>query len=150
MFDGGELRLVLLHLIAEAPRHGYELIKAIEDRTGGTYAPSPGAIYPTLTLLRETGLVDEGDSGGSRKLYTITDAGRAHLTEHQAVVTAVMDRLGRLGEQRDRTDAAPVRRAMHSLKSALFEKLTNSADRETALAVAAILDDAAQKIERLP
>src|SRR5690606_25340682 len=59
LFDGGELRLVLLKLIGDQPRHGYDLIREIEDKTGGAYAPSPGVIYPTLTLLADMGLIEE-------------------------------------------------------------------------------------------
>jgi len=72
MFDGGELRLVLLKLIAEKPRHGYDLIRAIEERTGGAYAPSPGIVYPTLTMLSDMGLIEEQTAEGARKLFAIT------------------------------------------------------------------------------
>src|ERR1700741_3032027 len=75
MFDGGELRLVLLKLISEQPRHGYDLIREIEERTGGAYAPSPGVVYPTLTLLEDMGLIDEEKSEGARKLFSITKLG---------------------------------------------------------------------------
>jgi hypothetical protein len=68
MFEGGELRLVLLHLIAQEPRHGYDLIRAIEGLSRGVYAPSPGVVYPTLTLLRDMGLVGEPDTDKQRKL----------------------------------------------------------------------------------
>src|SRR3954467_226608 len=66
MFDGGELRLVLLALLEEQPRHGYDLIREIEERTGGSYAPSPGVVYPTLTMLDEMGQIDEVKEEGSR------------------------------------------------------------------------------------
>ena len=64
MFESGELRLVLLKLIAEQPRHGYDLIRAIEEMTGGEYAPSPGVVYPTLTLLQDMGLIEEAAGEG--------------------------------------------------------------------------------------
>ena len=64
MFESGELRLVLLKLIADEPRHGYDLIRAIEELTGGEYAPSPGVIYPTLTLLQDMGLIEEAEGEG--------------------------------------------------------------------------------------
>ena len=79
IFESGELRLVLLALIAEQPRHGYDLIRAIEEMTGGEYAPSPGIVYPTLTMLQEMGLVDEAAGEGARKPFQITEAGTAHL-----------------------------------------------------------------------
>ena len=86
VFGHGGLRLVLLRLIADKPRHGYELIKAIEERLGGSYSPSPGVVYPTLTLLEEMGHVTVSAEGGGRKLHTITDAGREHLDAHRAEV----------------------------------------------------------------
>src|SRR6266850_289473 len=86
VFDHGDLRYVLLQLIAEKPRHGYELIKAIEEKFGGMYSPSPGIIYPTLTLLAELGYIRPEGSEGARKQYAITPEGTAFLTANQAVV----------------------------------------------------------------
>src|SRR6187551_1548876 len=81
MFESGELRLVLLKLIADEPRHGYDLIRAIEEMTHGTYAPSPGVVYPTLTMLQDMGFIEETRGEGSRKAFAATDEGRAHLEE---------------------------------------------------------------------
>src|SRR3954453_11225770 len=78
MLAPGDLRLIALALIAEQPRHGYEIIKVLEEKTAGWYAPSPGIVYPTLTYLEETGYVT-AQPDGAKKLYTITDEGRAHL-----------------------------------------------------------------------
>src|SRR5262245_66408187 len=75
VFDSGELRLVLLKLIADQPRHGYELIRAIEELTGGSYVPSPGMVYPTLTLLQDMGQIEEAASGGTRKAFAVTPDG---------------------------------------------------------------------------
>ncbi len=90
MFEGGELRLVLLKMIADAPRHGYELIKAIEELTGGAYAPSPGLVYPSLTMLGEMGLIEEQASEGARKRFAATPEGIAHVAEKAAEIEAVM------------------------------------------------------------
>ena len=79
MFESGQLRLVLLKLIADEPRHGYDLIRAIEELTGGEYAPSPGVIYPTLTLLQDMGLIEEAPGEGARKPFQVTEEGRKHL-----------------------------------------------------------------------
>lgn len=150
LFGGDELRLVLLKLIEEQPRHGYDLIREIEARTGGAYAPSPGVVYPTLTLLADMGLIDEMPGGGARKLFTITEAGQATLAEKAEEVAALFARLAEIGAARARTDAAPVRRAMGNLRAALQDRL--SADDVTAdiqHAVAALLDEVTQKIERL-
>src|SRR5258708_28629329 len=111
MFDGGELRLVLLKLIADKPRHGYDLIRAIEERTGGAYAPSPRIVYPTLTLLSEMGVIDEQLAQGARKQFAVTPEGTAHLAEHDAEVLAILARPDALGRMRERTDPVPMRRA---------------------------------------
>lgn len=150
MFDAGELRLVLLKLIEEQPRHGYDLIREIETLSGGAYAPSPGVVYPTLTLLLDMGLSEEQASEGPRKLMGITEAGRQHLTERADEVEVAMARLTALARLSERTDAAPVRRAMHNLRTALQDRLSHEgATRETQLEVARILDEAASRIERL-
>ena len=149
LFDNGELRLILLHLINEEPRHGYDLIRAIEALSHGAYAPSPGVVYPTLTLLKDMGLIGEPETDNLRKLFSITPQGRAQLEENAEVVTALLQRLRAVAQVRERNDATPVRRAMHNLKSVLFNKLSAGADRETVHQVVALIDDAAQKIERL-
>jgi DNA-binding PadR family transcriptional regulator len=149
MFDGGELRLVLLRLIADEPRHGYDLIRAIEERTGGAYAPSPGIVYPTLTLLTEMGLIAEQSSDGARKQFEITPEGTTHLADNASEVAAMFARLDALGAMRERTDAVPVRRAMHNLKSVLMHRLGEGLDKEKLHEAVALIDEAARKIERL-
>ncbi|TAJ24594.1 MAG: PadR family transcriptional regulator, partial [Reyranella sp.] len=93
VFGSDELRLVLLKLIADEPRHGYELIRAIEELTGGSYVPSPGMVYPTLTMLDEMGHIAEAKSEGARKAFAVTDAGTTHLAERKAEVEALFARL---------------------------------------------------------
>lgn len=149
MFDGGELKLVLLGLIGEAPRHGYDLIREIEERTGGAYAPSPGVIYPTLTLLDDMGLI-EGVADGTKKQFAITDAGRTELESKAEELKMLMDRLSELGAQRAKTDTGPVSRAMANLRTVLATRVTaDGVTAETLHDIAALLDDAAQKVERL-
>src|SRR5258708_34035858 len=101
MLAQGDLRLIALALIAEQPRHGYEIIKVLEDKTAGWYAPSPGIVYPTLTYLEEAGYVT-AQAEGAKKLYTITDAGRAHLEENRDFVDAVLERFAAIGEKATR------------------------------------------------
>jgi len=150
MFDGGELRLVLLKLITDEPRHGYELIRAIEELTGGEYAPSPGVVYPTLTLLDEMGFIGEQAADEKRKRYAATDEGRAHLEENREHAEALIARLTHIGERRQRTDGAPIRRAMGNLRVALEHRLTRGDfSQDTLHDVAALIDEVAQKIERL-
>jgi DNA-binding PadR family transcriptional regulator len=150
VFDGGELRLVLLALLAEQPRHGYDLIREIEERTGGAYAPSPGVVYPTLTMLDEMGHIDEVKEEGARKRFAISDAGRQHLAEKQDEVDALVARLSQLGETQGRSGAGPIKRAMVGVHMALREALAAGSGRDDMVHdVAAILDEAARKIERL-
>src|SRR6266702_625383 len=98
MLAQGDLRLIALALIAEQPRHGYDIIKVLEEKTAGWYSPSPGIVYPTLTYLEEAGYVT-GQAEGARKLYTITDEGRAHLASNRDFVDAVLERLAAIGER---------------------------------------------------
>ena len=150
MFDGGELRLVLLKLIADQPRHGYDLIREIEELTGGAYAPSPGVVYPTITLLADMGLIEEQAAEGAKKLFAVTAAGTVHLEENKEQVAELFARLAEVGAQRERTDVAPVRRAMHNLRSVLQTRLMREdASADTKHEIAAMLDEVAQKIERL-
>jgi DNA-binding PadR family transcriptional regulator len=150
LFSGDELRLVLLKLIEEAPRHGYDLIREIEARSGGVYAPSPGVIYPTLTMLDEMGLIAVQESEGAKKQFGITAAGTAHLEQQADEVTALFERLAELGSHAARASGGPVRRAMGNLRAALQERLGRSeVESETLHQIAAILDEATQKIERL-
>lgn len=150
MFDGGELRLVLLKLIADEPRHGYDLIRHIEELTGGSYAPSPGVIYPTLTMLDDMGLIEAQQSDGAKKLFAITDAGRAELEANAEIVEAAIARLTAVGEETQRTDSASVRRAMGNLRQVLMNRLGDRDLNNAALHdIVALIDEAAQKIERL-
>ena len=150
VFDGGELKLVLLRLIGDEPRHGYDLIRAIEERTGGAYAPSPGVIYPTLTLLADMGQIEERPSEGNRKLFATTNEGARILAEKTEEIAALMARLETLGEMRERNDNVSIRRAIHNLKSVLMHKLSaRDIEQETIHQIVALIDETAQKIERL-
>jgi DNA-binding PadR family transcriptional regulator len=101
MLAQGDLRLIALALIAEQPRHGYEIIKLLEDKTAGWYSPSPGIVYPTLTYLEEAGHVTV-EAEGAKKLYSITEEGRAHLEANRAFVDALLERLAAIGERATR------------------------------------------------
>ena len=150
VFDGEELRLVLLSLIGEENRHGYELIKAIEDLSGGAYAPSPGMVYPMLAMMAEMGVISEAADASARRSFAITAAGRAELENAAATVKALRERLQGLAAQRENTDSMPVRRAMHNLRVVLETRLSQQGvSRDTLLETAALIDEAARKIERL-
>ena len=98
MLVQGDLRLIALALIAEQPRHGYDIIKQLEERTSGWYSPSPGIVYPTLTYLEEAEYL-ASQSDGAKRLYSITEEGRAYLAENREVVDAVMSRLAYIGKK---------------------------------------------------
>ncbi len=150
MFDGGELKLVLLKLIADEPRHGYDLIRQVEELTGGAYAPSPGVVYPTLTLLDDMGLIEAGKSEGAKRLFTVTEAGTANLAENAELVEALFARLVEVGKHSARSDGGPVRRAVGNLRAALQNRvMQDDTDPETLHQIAALLDEVTQKIERL-
>lgn len=150
VFDGGELRLVLLKLIADEPRHGYDLIRAIEELTHGAYAPSPGVVYPTLTLLADMGLIEEIASEGAKKQFAATAAGATHLTENAEEVARLIARLADMGAHRGRADRAPVRRAMGNLRHVLANKLDGETlAPEQVQAIVELIDETARKIERL-
>jgi DNA-binding PadR family transcriptional regulator len=150
MFSGGELRLVLLKLIADQPRHGYELIKAIEDMTGGEYAPSPGVVYPTLTMLEDMGLIAEKKSKDSKKVFEATDEGRAHLDENPEEVDELIERLEGHGHQRRRGQRPEIGRAIGNLMTALRNRIAHEGWNDELLEeVVDILDEAAQRIERV-
>ena len=150
MFGSGELRLALLGLIAEAPRHGYELIKAIEELSGGNYAPSPGVVYPTLSLLTDEGVIEDQAGEGARKSFAATGAGRAELADRQGEYDTIVARLKSLAEESERTSAPPLKRAMGNLFHAVKDRMAaGDFDRDTVHAIAEILDEAARKIERL-
>ncbi len=127
MLAQGDLRLIALALIAEAPRHGYEIIKLLEEKTADWYSPSPGIVYPTLTYLEEAGYVT-ASTEGSKKLYTITDEGRACLQANRELVDVVLDRLAAFGERvnrwrRNARGEREDRRSLPSLVEATLDHL---------------------------
>jgi DNA-binding PadR family transcriptional regulator len=145
----GELRLVLLHLIQQAPRHGYEIIRAIEELTGGAYSPSPGVIYPTLTMLDELGHVVAAQAEGGRKLHTITAAGEAELVANRGATDEALRRLSALAETQDDHNAPPILRAMMNLKMALRLRLERGRLQPGEVAaIAAAIDAAAVAVEQ--
>lgn len=148
-FDYGELRLLALAMIAEQPRHGYELMKAIEDRMGGSYSPSPGVIYPTLSWLEDMGYAAQEPQDGGRKRYRITSDGEAFLTANRQSTDALLSRLAQHGTDGGDAEPAPVVRAMENLKLALRLRLRRGPlETDAAQTIAAALDAAAQAVER--
>jgi len=148
IFDQGDLRLVLLHLIAEKPRHGYEVIKAIEEMLGGAYSPSPGVVYPNLTLIEEQGYASVSEQDG-KKLYTLTEAGKAHLAENKAMIDVLLARIAEIGAAREGGPPPAVIRATENLKLALRLKLAqDTLTSDQSRIIARALDEAAAAIEQ--
>ncbi len=149
MFSSEELQLVLLKLIADEPRHGYALIKAVEEMTHGDYAPSPGVVYTSLELLEDMGLIERHASEGSKKQFAATGEGRAHLEARQEEVAALFERLEATGEGRRRSARPELGRAVGNLMTALRNRAGNGGWNDELLnEVIDILDDAARRIER--
>ena len=146
MFDAGALRLVVLGLIAESPRHGYEIIKALSTRFQGSYAPSPGAIYPMLHMLAAAGLVSSS-SWGPKRRFAITDAGKAYLEEHRAELDALN---AQLEEAAAPMEQSFLGEAIGELRAALFAKMRKGGlTPEQAEALRAALKRAREEIERI-
>ncbi|MDH5196945.1 MAG: PadR family transcriptional regulator [Gemmatimonadota bacterium] len=148
-FESGDMKYVILKLLREKPMHGYEVMKALEEHTCGCYKPSPGTVYPTLQWLEDEGLVGAKEVEG-KKVYEITDEGRAFLDKHRTVVDDIFDRIT---ETLDRVTADPipeVSRAVGRLVSQAYKTTWHlAADRARANRVAEILDKAADEIAAL-
>lgn len=147
MFEGHDLRYVILQLISEKPSYGYEIIKSIQERMGGGYAPSPGVVYPVLTMLEEMGHATISEEG-SRKLYTITDEGAKALEENRHVVDAIFGRMDAVRSRQESDRPQQVERAVVNLRMALRMKRGPLTD-EQIHAITDIIDAAAKQIERL-
>jgi DNA-binding PadR family transcriptional regulator len=149
VFEQGDLRYVLLKLIADKPSHGYELIKEIEDRLGGGYSPSPGVVYPTLTLLEELGYIRAVQSEGARKAFEITEEGKKALNDNRHAVEDIFHRIAEAAERMGATPPHQIVRAMENLKVALRLRLERGKLTDDQIAdVAAALDAAAQTLDR--
>lgn len=151
MFDAGDLKLLVLKILQQTPSHGYEVIKAIGDRVGGDYSPSPGTIYPTLTLLEDLGLIKVTTPDSPRKQYALTPEGEAHLAEQAEVLQRIETRLTQTRDQARARRVPDIQRAMENLKTALrlrFEGNTPP-DDETLRQIAETIDRAAVEIGRL-
>lgn len=149
-FAGEELKLMVLAMLAEsAPQHGYQLIRGFAEKSGEAYVPSPGVLYPLLTMLQDMGLVDEAPGEGRTRSVTLSDAGRAELAKGRDAADAAFARLSAIAEEAGRSNAAPIRRAMMNLRAASIQRMSAAnADNQTAFAIADLIDEAARKIER--
>ncbi|HTV31935.1 MAG TPA: PadR family transcriptional regulator [Methylocella sp.] len=148
LFDQGDIRLILLKLVSEKPSHGYELIKEIEQRLGGAYAPSPGIVYPALTLLEEEGLIRVESTDGPRKLYAVTPEGAALLEHNRGLIDAIFGRIDEVNARHGGGPAPQILRALQNLRLALRLRLSQGPlSAEQVSHITAILDSAAREIE---
>ena len=148
VFEQGDLRLLLLKLIADKPSHGYELIKAVEESVGGAYSPSPGVVYPTLTHLEDLGYTTVQEAEGGKKLFAITPEGEAYLAEQSAAIAQLQARVDEIAIANRGRSAPQVMRAMENLKMAMRMRLSRGPVTEEQIAtIAAALDEAARKVE---
>jgi DNA-binding PadR family transcriptional regulator len=148
-FESGDMKYVILKLLRDKPMHGYEVMKALEERTRGCYKPSPGTVYPTLQWLEDEGLVTAKDVEG-KKVYEITDAGRAFLDEHKSTVEDIFERIADTIERVVSEPMPEVNRAVGRVVSQAYKaawRLGNDAER--AKKIGEILDRAAKEIEAL-
>ena len=149
VFEQGDLRLLLLKLIAEKPRHGYELIKAVEESVGGAYSPSPGVVYPTLSLLEDMGYTRAEEAEGGKKLYAVTPEGSAFLETQAPAIALLLARMEEAAVAGRGRNAPQIMRAMGNLGMALQLRLSRGPlTEEQVQAVAAALDAAARAVEQ--
>lgn len=149
-FAGEELRIMVLSLLETGPQHGYQLIRNFAERSGEAYSPSPGVLYPMLTLLTDMGLIEETPGDGRSRSFSLTDAGRAEVEAGREKARAALTRLAAMADDPARANAAPIRRAMMNLRTAAMQRMAASdAGNETAFAIAELIDEAARRIERL-
>src|SRR4051812_10058840 len=150
MFEQGDLKLVILRLLEEKPRHGYEIIKELEGRFGGAYSPSPGTVYPTLTLLEDMGFARVVPEEGGKKIYEITDEGRKHLADNSTTVDDIFERISRFVEGFVDAPMREVNLAFKNVARATYSTATSQIDnRELLSKIKAVLDRASEEINQL-
>lgn len=150
IFEQGDLKYVILQLLAEKPRHGYEIIKELEEKFGGAYAPSAGAVYPTLSLLEDLGYATVTPEDGGRKTYTITDEGRRYLEQNRSSVDDIFERIAELGASFLSDGMTEINRAMAGVGRAAYGPAGRYfRDKEKVAKVREILERAAREIDEV-
>lgn len=150
MFGHGDLKFVVLNLLAEKPRHGYEIIRELEDRFGGAYSPSPGTVYPTLSLLEDLGYARARAEEGNRKVYEITDEGRKYLEENRSVVDEIFERVDDFGSFVFGPVMSVLGRSFADLGRATFRSaMRHQGDQQWVQRAREVLERAAREVEGL-
>jgi DNA-binding PadR family transcriptional regulator len=149
MFEAGDIKLVILKLLSDEPSYGYQLIKTMEQRLGGGYTPSAGVIYPTLTLLEEEGLASASEQS-SKKVYSVTEAGTAHLEAHKERVSELFARLEETGRGFERGRSPEIMKAFMNLRGAVVARVSREAvTPEQIQKITEAIDAAAKAIDEL-
>ncbi len=146
VFEQGDLKYVILQLLAEKPRHGYEIIKAIEERFGGAYSPSPGTVYPTLTMLEDMGYAKVSPEENGKKVYEITEEGRKYLEQNRSAVDDILSRMSEFAQSIFGEPMMQVHRAMKDVGRAVYAT-TQKRDAVQLRKIAEILERAAKEID---
>lgn len=149
VFDQGDLKFVILRLLDEKPRHGYEIIKDIEERFGGMYSPSPGTVYPTLTMLEDLGYARAKPEESGKKIYEITDEGRAYLAENQPLIDDIFSRIAEFAQSIFGEPMMDVHRGMKDLGRAIYVSQNKQRTPEQIRKIKEILDRAAKEVEAI-
>lgn len=149
MFEQGDLKYVILRLLSEKPRHGYEIIKAMEERLGGTYSPSPGAVYPTLQFLEDAGYAKTSVDEGGRKIYEITNEGRKYLEDNKSSVDEIFDRIADFAGSFFGGPMVEVHHAFKNVARATYSTATRTHDVEKLRKIREILNRATAEIEAI-
>lgn len=150
LFEAGRMKLLVLHLIQQSPKHGYEIIKEISDLVGGGYSPSAGTIYPTLNWLEDMSFVAVENTESDRKQYHITQTGTEHLQQQQGITQELLEKLNTRREIHNNDQLLDIHRAMENLKTSLRLKLkAQDFNPEQVRQIAEKIDQAAVEITRL-
>jgi len=150
MFEQGDLKYVILRLLEEKPRHGYEIIKELESRFGGSYAPSPGTVYPTLTMLEDLGFAKVVPEEGGKKIYEITEEGKKHLAEHSTTVDDIFERIARFVEGITDSPMRDLNGSFQRLARATYKTATSHLeDKELIQRIRDIIQRAADEVEAI-
>lgn len=150
LFEAGRMKLLVLHLIQQSPKHGYEIIKEISDLVGGGYRPSAGTIYPTLNWLEDMSFVTVENTESDRKQYHITQIGTEHLQQQQGVTQELLEKLQTRREIHNNDQLLDIHRAIENLKTSLRLKLkAQDFSPEQVRQIAEKIDQAAVEITRL-
>ena len=150
MFEQGDLKYVILQLLAEKPRHGYEIIKELEDRFSGAYAPSAGTVYPTLTLLEDLGYATITLEENGKKVYSITPEGQKYLDDNKTAVEDIFERISDFGSSILSDAMMDVNKAFGKVARATYTTVPwQSGDKSVIAEIKQVLERAANEIEEI-